>query len=955
VGNGGWTTSAASRAEERLGPRPDRVDALLERDGELARLTTLLRGALAGEAHVVLVEGAAGIGKSRLLAEVRREATAARMRVLAARGSELEREFPFGVVRQLFETTLADPQVAASAFAGAAEAARPIFASLSGSVAEGDASFAALHGLFWLTVNLTGESPVLLAVDDLHWCDRPSLRFLAYLVRRLEGLPVLLAGSLRPAEPGADLALLAEIAHDPLAVSVRPAPLSPGGAEALVRERLGRSPDDAFGRALHRATGGNPLLLHELLKALEAERIEPTAANLAVVEELGPRAASRSVLLRLSRLPAETVAVARAAAVLGEGTDYAAVAALAGVSEAAAADASGLLARAEILRPELPLAFVHPLVHAAVYHDVPPGERELRHAHAARLLADARAPEEQVAAHMLAMPRQGDPWVVDTLVHAAGVAAARGAAESAVTYLRRALEEPPPEDRRTEVLLALGQAEGLTDGTAAAEHLRAAYDALSDPVARAQIAVGLSSVLVFTGRAAEGAALAAEAQLPLDPDDDLRPQLEAHRLTAAHFDDAAVAVVSPEFALHRGKVRPVGWGPRMLGTAAAYQWAMTGGPADACVELALDALGDGSILEEVGTGGPVMGAVIVLALADRPEAIPYCERALAGAHRNGSMFHASGGYLFRGFTLLQRGELAEAETNLRSGAELTAAWGSFAVELYPAAYLAETLAERGDLDGARAALARAGAVDKMPTASNQGWWFAGRLRLLLAEGALEEALRLSEEAERRLGERVVNPAWLPWRSARAEALDRLGRREEAVAIAAEEVELARRWGAPRALGRALRVLGTAAREDGLPQLEEAVAVLDGSLARLEHAKALGALGTALRHAGRPSDAREPLRQALELASVCEAAPLVEHVRAELYATGSRPRSESLSGVESLTPSERRVAGLAADGQSNREIAQALYVTPKTVELHLSNAYRKLRIRSRRELAGALAG
>ena len=942
---------AVTGAEPALGAR---ADGLLERDGELTRLTALVRGALAGEARVVLVEGAAGIGKSRLLAEVRRDAAAAHMRVLAARGSELEREFPFGVVRQLYETTVADARVRERAFAGAAESARPIFDSLDVPGADGDASFAALHGLFWLTANLANEEPVLLAVDDLHWCDRPSLRFLAYLVRRLEGMPVLVAGTLRPAEPGADVALLAEMAGDPLAVAVRPAPLSETGASTLVRNRLRRAPDTPFAHALHRVTGGNPLLLHELLKALEAEGIEPTAANIREVEELGPRAASRSVLLRLSRLPAEAVAVARAAAVLGDGADVKGVAALAGVTEQTAADASGLLARAEILRPELPLAFVHPLVHAAVYHDVPPGERELRHADAARQLADAHAPEEQVAAHMLAMPRRGDAWVVDTLAHAARVAAGRGAAESAVAYLRRALEEPPGAERRTPLLLQLGMAEGLTDGAASAEHLRAAYDALADPVARAQIAVGLSSHLVFTGRAAEGAALAAEAQIPLDAEDDLRLQLEAHRLTAAHFDEAAVPLLSPEFALYRGAIRGDGIGPRMLATAASYQWAMTGGPAAECSELALAALGDGSLFDETGTGGPVMGAVIALALADRPEAIHYCERALASAHRNGSLLNASAGYLFRGFTLLLRGELAEAETNLLSGAEVGAAWGSTAVVLYPAAYLAETLAERGDLDGARAALDSAVGTAEMPTATNLGWWYAGRLRLLLATGALEETLRVADECERRLGAMIVNPAWLPWRSARAEALDRLGRRDEAVAAAAAEVELARRWGAPRALGRALRVLGAAEREDGLAHLEDAVAILDGSPARLEHAKALAALGTSLRHAGRPADAREPLRRALELASVCEAAPLVEHVRAELYATGTRPRSESLSGVDALTPSERRVAGLAAEGQSNREIAQALYVTPKTVELHLSNAYRKLGIRSRRDLAGALA-
>jgi DNA-binding NarL/FixJ family response regulator len=132
-----------------------------------------------------------------------------------------------------------------------------------------------------------------------------------------------------------------------------------------------------------------------------------------------------------------------------------------------------------------------------------------------------------------------------------------------------------------------------------------------------------------------------------------------------------------------------------------------------------------------------------------------------------------------------------------------------------------------------------------------------------------------------------------------------------------------------------------------------VRVLDGSPAKLEHAKALAALGALLRRQRKPTEAREPLRQALDLATVCGAELLAEHARSELYATGARPRSDALSGVESLTPSELRVAELAAGGDSNKDIAQGLYVTPKTVEVHLSNCYRKLGIRSRRELPDAL--
>jgi DNA-binding CsgD family transcriptional regulator len=225
-------------------------------------------------------------------------------------------------------------------------------------------------------------------------------------------------------------------------------------------------------------------------------------------------------------------------------------------------------------------------------------------------------------------------------------------------------------------------------------------------------------------------------------------------------------------------------------------------------------------------------------------------------------------------------------------------------------------------------------------------------RSLVAEGRWEAAAVAAERFARRFEAYRDSPG-SPWRLLRAEALDRLGRGEEARALAREELEVARRVGAPGMLGRALRVLGRLEREGGLRMLEEAVGVLEGSTARLEHAKALAALGAALRRARRPADAREPLREALELAAACGAPALADHVRSELYAAGARPRTDAMAGVAALTASERRVAELAAAGETNRVIAQALYVTPKTVEVHLSNAYRKLGLRSRRELAAAL--
>jgi tetratricopeptide (TPR) repeat protein len=448
--------------------------ALVEREDELAVVRALVEDAAAATARMAVVEGPAGIGKSGLLAALRAETDAEGFRVLAARGTELERAFPFGVVRQLFEALVAggpleDPLV------GSAAAAAPVFRAPAEQGLPEDASFAVLHGLYWLTLNLAAERPLALIVDDLHWVDVPSLRFLAYLAHRLEGQPVLLAVGLRSAEPGADAALLADIAADPLATHVRPSPLSVSAVGELVRERLGDTPAPAFAAACHDATGGNPLLLHELLKTLAAEGVRPSADQASSVRELGSRAISRTVLVRLARLSKDAAAVARAVAVLGEGADVAALGELAELDERQVAAATRELTRAEILRPQLQLGFVHPLVRDAVYDDLAAGERELMHARAVDVLRRLDAPNERVAAHWLILPRRGDPAVAAALREAARVAAGRGAPDSAVAYLLRALEEPLAPDDHAHTLLELGSAAAELQLDEALEYLQQAH------------------------------------------------------------------------------------------------------------------------------------------------------------------------------------------------------------------------------------------------------------------------------------------------------------------------------------------------------------------------------------------------------------------------------------------------------------------------------------------------
>jgi hypothetical protein len=286
--------------------------------------------------------------------------------VLSARGGELERDFSYGVVRQLFETRLAScgDGERARLLTGAAQLASPLFefGGTGGWLARGeDASHTTPHGLFWLTANLAERGPpLLLAVDDVHWCDSPSLRFLSYLARRLDGLPVAVAACVRTGEPGVDAAILAALESEPLATVVRPAPLSADAVAQLLRGRLESDPAEEFVQTVHASCAGNPFLLNELVHAVLAEQIEPTASAAVRVRELGPESLSRFVLQRLRRLGPEAEALARAVAILGDEPDPELAAALAGLDPEAAAASAAELARADVLRPRGPLAFAQP-------------------------------------------------------------------------------------------------------------------------------------------------------------------------------------------------------------------------------------------------------------------------------------------------------------------------------------------------------------------------------------------------------------------------------------------------------------------------------------------------------------------------------------------------------------------------------------------------------------------
>jgi DNA-binding CsgD family transcriptional regulator len=773
----------------------------------------------------------------------------------------------------------------------------------------------------------------------------------------MEGLALSVLAGLRPAEAGEDPGLLDQIVADPLATVIRPAPLSLEGTVQFLRESLSPTADYPFCAACHEETGGNPLLLRELVHAIAVEGVVPTEGNVPRLRELEARAGSRAVSLRLAWLPPEATALAKAVAVLGDDADPRQAAELAELDERGASEAVAALVRVDVLRSQQPLGFVHPLIRAAVYDSLSQLEREGGHARAAALLAAAGAEPERVASQLLRSPPAGRQESVATLREAARRASTRGASESAVAYLRRALDEPPDAAERADLLVELGSAETRISGEAAVEHLQAARELIDDPLRKAEIALLLGRQLYLL-RGEESDAVLTQALADLDgADPELERLLQAGLITndlfAPALQDHALQLLEPV----RERSAAETFGERVLLSLLAHYDGRTGKPAAEVVPVARRALGEGALVRDDVSGTFFIPPVTVLAMADLDEALVIFEDALAEARRRGSTLAFAAAKVFRLLVLVWRGDLLEAESEAREALALGRAWGPTARFYgHASAFLADALMEQGRLDDATAALATI-AFRESRLDSERVLFLrdsSARLRILRGDpaGGAEQLL----EAGRGFDDvGSVNPAFIAWRSPAALALLQLGREDEARQLAAEEVEHARNWGAPRALAGALRVAGLLeGGERGVALLEEAVGVVESSPAKLEHAKSRTELGAALRRANRRVEAREHLRQAVELATICGATAVVERAERELLATGARPRRVALSGVASLTPSERRIAEMAAEGPTNREIAQTLFITQRTVEVHLTSIYRKLAITSRSQLAAALS-
>jgi DNA-binding CsgD family transcriptional regulator len=958
VGAGSTAGSHAERTGAG-GKRNHSGNGLYERETELAALSSALAAARSGAGGLVVVEGPAGIGKSRLLAEARAMAAAHGMAMLAARAIDLERDAPFGIASDLFAPILAGAGTGARDRLLCGQAA--LAASLFDPAAPPAADPSALtRGLYWLTANMAASSSeddkpsgLLIAVDDAQWADRPSLAYLVHLSARIEELPVMLVMAVRSGEQATDQQAVDWLRDRSGPRLLRLRPLSPEAIGRMVRAELPAA-ETAFTDACAEVTDGNPFLARELLRALRADGIAPTAGSVGQVRSLLPDSVLRAVLVRLARLGEPAEKLAKAVAVLGNRAPMRQARLLAGLDALQAEQAADALASANILAADEPLRFTHPLIAASVYADIPAFARARAHRQAADLLTADGAPIDGIAAQLLLTRPDGDQRTVTALREAAVRALSKGDPGAAVHLLIRALAEPPGPDERGQVLLELANAEIEHGDIGARQRIEEAIPLLEAPGERARALAALGR-LHFNRSAHEAAARAMEEALELlEPQNPALPALLVGYLTATTFRAGlyphGTARLQPMIEQARAGQLPQD--PGLL-AHLVLRLAFASEPVARIRALAERATAADPHVDPASLG--ILNGLVVQALCCADE-LDEAERisglAIAAGRRRGSLLSFAMASYHRAIARYHRGELASALADLEQSLVATRE-GWTAGDPWSGSLLAHIHLERGDLVAAREALAMTAGAS--PGSMDLCIVLHARARLALAEGHPDTALSDAEAAGQLLGAGfgIDHPGFVPWQRTASLAALALGDAGLARTRAGELLDRARWSGTARAIGLALRtqaaVTGGERGEQRRRLLAEAADVLAGSPSALERAHALVELGTACRRAGQPSAAQQPLREGLQLADGMGAAPLVQAARHELRALGLRPRRSAVTGPGSLTPTERRVAELAASGLTNRQTAEALFVTVKTVETHMARVYQKLGISNRPEL------
>ncbi|MEU6576863.1 AAA family ATPase [Streptomyces sp. NPDC046805] len=948
---------------------------LIERESELAAVDEALSeltglradGAEAAErprGALLAFAGRAGIGKTTLLAEVRRRAAAQGCTVLSARGGDQEQRVAFHVARQLLQPRLAgvpEPELRSSlgSWYDIVGPALGLCAPVGGAPPDQEGL---RDGLDWVLTHLAlRRAPMVLVLDDAHWGDPESLRWLAAFASRAEELPLLIVVAYRPDELPDHAESLRGL---PGRAGGRPLDLEPLSAAAvarLVREALGTHADDAFCHECWAVTAGNPFETVELIAKVRDRALTPNEDGAHLLRDLAAAVKGSGLSARLERLGPSTVRFAWACAVLGTEILPSLAAAVAGLGHEAAADAVDALRGARVLTGSETLEFVHPLIATAVYRAIPPGFRVALHGQAAWCVVDTGHGAAAAARHLLETHPEGDPWAVQQLRAAAGETLRAGAPDAARRYLARALREPPPAEERAAVLYELGSASLLTEPATTVNHLRAALEEpIADAALRHHIVYRLSQVLAHSDRLGEASdTLARETRTTGDARVRLRMVAEQFMWDAFRADEPDHPSRSRRLTRLADRLKGRDLTERYVIGLRTWDAILRGEPAPVALHHAERALAGGLGWAEPDRGFevPVLVALAFM-YADRPGRTEELFAAgIADFERQGWRgAHLSFGYTLLAYLRYRRGRLAEAEDFVRSGLRLAQRVGpGTPAHWYAVGILIEVLLARGRVAEAAQTADHYRFGEPFPAAVVFPDAQTVHGELLLARGLTEDAAAELAAAGRRLEPRGIrNPAWCPWQLhlARAESHDSP---ERALNTALDAVSRARQFGAPSAIGQALRTAAEVSSGSArIKYLEESVTHLERSPAAYELACALVALGTELRRSGRTKEAAEYLYRGLDTAVLCGADGLVSQARDELAVAGLRPRRLHSTETDTLTGRERAAAVLAARDRTEAEIAEELHTDGQAVVRLLSAVYRKLGT-DRTGLAAALGG
>ncbi|MEU0883972.1 LuxR family transcriptional regulator [Lentzea sp. NPDC005914] len=862
-----------------------------DRGRELTAVRRALDEAALGVPSVVCVEGRVGMGKTSLLAETVRMARDLGFAVFRAQCSVSESGFRFGVVAQLFE-------------------------SEADEILDGDVDQAAMHRLHRLVREVSIGSPVLLAVDDVEHADVPSLNFLSYLRRRLGELPVAVVvtrGLALDATP-----LLREVVGD--AQRVRLAGLDQPACGRFLRTIFTSGVTDEVVADWRVATRGNPYLLGLRRR------------------DLGER--SGELVARFAQAGPQVVALARSFAVLGD-ADLALAGAAAGLGPREAVEASRALSG-------LGFAGV-PMVLTTLAQSTTALDRAAIHARAARFRHDDQAPVDDVAAHLLEAAPIGEDWVRDVL----RIAARRSTSDVAIACLRRLLREPLPDDLRGEVLVELSEAQSLVDPGAAIASLNKAASASMDVLAEGRMALLLAYDLagrrMYRDAVAKVESVVARVS---GVDADLAQRLDLYALSLGLEESFFSGEVETRIARLSGSRMTSARNERFLNTVLAYRGAMIGanlGETRRRVRASLPLHIGRDLIDQFSFAHLI---VALIGIDEYEQADRQCDEALRVTAERDLAVCAALVQGLRCHVARRLGALPSAEQHGMTSLEKLDALGANqdGNVVVAVAGLVGAWVDTGDTASALRLVRDRELDGDLPEYTHYHALLHQRGRLRMALGDPASALRDHLDCGRRMERRGArNPSLQPWRSHAALAHMALGERDQALRLAAQELELARDWGLAVPIGVALRVSGVVTGSVAL--LEEAVTMLRTSPARLELARALVDWGVALRAYGRGPEALAALRQGHEVAKRCGAIPLMGVAARELRAAGGRPARTPSGSV--LTAQEDHIVRRAVLGLTNRQIAAELFVTPRAVELHLTRAYRKLGISGRRDLAAAL--